>query len=162
MAPFAQRIELVEGASPRVEGTQVIFRSAVSGSYELYSLPVPPPAAAANGSTGRTAPAPTQLTTDGMTKRWADWGSDRRRPATFALTTNRPAHGKVSSRPRGIACGADCAATSARGATIRLTAVPAHGFRFRQWAGACRGTDPSCTVRMNADRTAFARFVRIG
>ena len=30
------------GWSP--DGTQVIFRSAVSGSYELYSLPVPPPA----------------------------------------------------------------------------------------------------------------------
>ena len=144
------------------DGSQVVFRSGISGAYELYSLPVPPPAAVRAPAIGRTAPQPTQLTSNGQNKQQADWGLTRRRPATFVLTADASAHGRIRSTPRGIACGADCAATFVRGAAVALTPVADRGYRFRRWGGDCHGTTPTCPVRMDADHHAIARFVRIG
>src|SRR4051812_10789798 len=133
------------GWSP--DGSQVIFRSARTGAYELYSLPVPPPAAAA-ARAPTTAPQPTQLTSNGANKQQADWGNDRRRPDAFVLLAARAAHGKVRSWPRGVACGSDCAATLGRGSLVTVTAIPAPGYRFRRWGGDCHGTSPTCELRM--------------
>jgi Tol biopolymer transport system component len=143
------------------DGSRVVFRSGVSGTYELYSLPVPPPASAAGGR-GRTTPTPILLTSNGQNKQQEDWGLARRRPATFALTAGRPGHGRIRSVPRGIACGADCASTFVRGATVTLTPVAERGYRFRRWGGDCHGTAPTCELRMGADRRVVARFVRVG
>jgi len=68
-----------------------------SGAYELYSLPVPPPA----GTARVAAPQPTRLTSDGVDKSEADFGamagSD---PGTWTLTV--AAHKKgPSGRPTG-------------------------------------------------------------
>jgi Tol biopolymer transport system component len=142
------------GWSP--DGMQVIFRSAVSGSYELYSLPVPPPDAPV---AGRVAPTPTQLTSDGTTKQQADWGPVRRRSGTFALEARKTGRGTVHSVRSGIACGRDCHETFVRGATVQLRAVAASGYRFKRWGGACAGRLSACSVRMTMRLTAIARFV---
>jgi Leucine-rich repeat (LRR) protein len=43
--------------------------------------------------------------------------------------------------------------------TVTLTAVPANsGYRFVKWAGDCLGDQPSCIVKMNADKSVTAHF----
>jgi Divergent InlB B-repeat domain len=65
--------------------------------------------------------------------------------------------GRVTSRPRGVvACPGRCRGTIAFGASARLVAVPAKGYRFVRWSGACRGS-ASCVVDGNATVTALFR-----
>jgi dipeptidyl aminopeptidase/acylaminoacyl peptidase len=130
------------------DGTRIIFRSSVNGAYELFSLPVPGPAAASQR---------TQLTFDGRTKQQADWG----RAATQngrALTVTRTGRGLVKSSPAGIVCGADCTESYAAGAVVTLTATPWDGAVFTGWAGACTGAAATCRVTMNATRSVTATF----
>ncbi|HEY8135270.1 MAG TPA: hypothetical protein VIF08_04455 [Candidatus Limnocylindrales bacterium] len=143
------------------DGTQVIFRSGVSGHYELYSLPVPPRAAL--GSAGQPVAAaaalPTQLTSDGLTKQHGDWGAKAGAlRGTAALSVSKVGRGRVSATK--IDCGKDCASTFVVGRSVRLTATPAPGYRFKSWAGACAGTQRTCTVRMGSAKTVTATFVR--
>lgn len=49
--------------------------------------------------------------------------------------------GKVISVPNGIDCGAVCRANFPIGAPLDLTAIPANGYRFTGWSGACTGLD---------------------
>ena len=51
-----------------------------------------------------------------------------------------------------------CASVYSRGERVRLRAVPARRNRFVRWAGACRGRDKRCTVRMTASKVAVAIF----
>jgi hypothetical protein len=103
---------------------------------------------------------PTQLTFDGQNKTQADWGQAAGDAATATLTVSRSGRGRVRSRPAGIACGLDCTATFVSRGDVTLTAIPAEGYAFVRWRGACAGTSPTCTVRIRHPRTASARFVR--
>lgn len=58
-----------------------------------------------------------------------------------------------------IDCGSVCTGTAAADGTVILTAVPASGWAFAGWGGACAGATLTCTVTMTAARSATASFV---
>jgi uncharacterized repeat protein (TIGR02543 family) len=87
------------------------------------------------------------------------------------LTINpKPENGYVKSTPNGIYCGYAgwigpknaCSADFV--GTIALTAVPDTGYSFTGWDGDCSGcgTNPTCTINMDADRSCLANFVFSG
>jgi hypothetical protein len=81
-------------------------------------------------------------------------------PLVFRLTVNVSGRGSVRSSRSGITCRPRCSASFPSHTPVRLTATPARGWRFRSWAGACRGRGRSCTVPMTAVTSARAIFVR--
>ena len=61
----------------------------------------------------------------------------------------------------GITCGNGanaCSAPESQDSSVGLTAVPAAGWTFGGWGGACSGVIPSCTVAMTAAKSVTARF----
>jgi uncharacterized repeat protein (TIGR02543 family) len=87
------------------------------------------------------------------------------------LTINpKPENGYVRSTPNGIYCGYAgwigpknaCSADFV--GTITLTAVPDTGYSFTGWGGDCAecGTNSTCTINMDADKSCFANFVFSG
>ena len=73
------------------------------------------------------------------------------------LTVNRVGSGTVTSLPGGINCGADCSEEYDAPTPVTLTAVPAAGYTFTGWSGACTGTLP-CVVLMTSARAVTATF----
>jgi hypothetical protein len=73
------------------------------------------------------------------------------------LTVFRSGQGAVRSDPPGIDCGSDCRAVFKGGTAVTLAAVPASGWRFMGWTGACSGTSP-CEVFLDVPRTVRATF----
>ncbi len=59
----------------------------------------------------------------------------------------------------GISCGNDCSETYDYNTLVALTAVPAQGYAFTGWSGACSGSG-SCTVTMNAAKSVTATFAQ--
>lgn len=80
--------------------------------------------------------------------------------ATFRLTVAVVGRGAVRSAPSGIACRPRCSAAVPSFTPVRLTAMPAKGWKLRAWSGACRGAKRTCTVPMSAAASARATFVR--
>ncbi len=78
----------------------------------------------------------------------------------YTLTVNKSGQGTVTSAPAGIDCGGDCTELYNPGTSVTLAATPATGYKFDGWSGACAGTG-SCTVAMDADKTATAAFSMI-
>ncbi len=150
------------GWSP--DGTQIVFRAPADGQFELFSLPVPPPTTGRVAPRAAAAPQPTQLTFDGLTKTQPDWGRvPTAQPRTSVLTVDRVGRGRVTSTSiAGIRCGADCANTYRRRATVELQATPRAGWRFQRWGRACSGTTSTCSVPMDVSSRVVARFARIG
>ena len=81
-------------------------------------------------------------------------------PLVFRLRVTISGRGSVRSSRSGLTCRPRCSATFPSFTPVRLTATPAKGWRFRSWAGACRGTRPACSLPMNAAASARAVFVR--
>jgi len=81
-------------------------------------------------------------------------------PSTYRLTVAVGGRGAVRSSRPGIACPTRCSSLVPSYAPLRLTASPAKGWRFKSWAGACRGTKPACTLPMTAATSARAVFAR--
>ena len=75
------------------------------------------------------------------------------------LTVSKVGKGKVTSSPRGIACGKSCSHGYAYGTRVTLKAKPAKGSKFSGWSGACKGRH-RCKVTTNADAALQAKFVR--
>ena len=138
------------------DGTQIIFRSDQSGAYEFYSLPVPPPTESAEAA----APRPVKLTSDGVDKSGADWGAlAGSQRGTQTLTVGAHRNGTVASTDlTKINCGKDCAATFVSGSRVQLSAAPRPGYVFVKWLGACRGTAPTCVVRLGKSKAIGAKF----
>ncbi len=67
--------------------------------------------------------------------------------------------GAVTSTPIGVDCGATCQAIFTPGTMVTLQATASPGSYFTGWSGSgCSGTNPSCTVTVNADTTVIATF----
>jgi hypothetical protein len=81
-------------------------------------------------------------------------------PLVFRLSVSVGGQGTVRSSRSGITCRPRCSASFPSYVPVRLTATPAKGWRFRSWAGACRGRNRSCSVPMTAAASARAVFVR--
>jgi uncharacterized repeat protein (TIGR01451 family)/uncharacterized repeat protein (TIGR02543 family) len=81
------------------------------------------------------------------------------------LTVQRLGNGRgsVASNPAGIACGRDCTEVYGEGATVVLRARPRAGTSFTGWGGDCAaaGTDPTCTLVMDTDKTVTATFALV-
>jgi uncharacterized repeat protein (TIGR02543 family) len=80
-------------------------------------------------------------------------------PSTFPLTVSVTGRGVVAGT--GIRCGngaTPCTADVAPNSTIVLRATPAAGAKFLRWAGACAGTQTTCTVTVNLATTVTATF----
>jgi len=78
----------------------------------------------------------------------------------FRLRTAHDGKGKVTSRPGGIECGADCVSNFDAGSHVRLRAHAADGWHFVRWSrGQCKGsTDATCVLDMTQNRRAAAVF----
>jgi hypothetical protein len=112
-------------------------------------------------STTTTAPTTTTSTTPSTTT------STTLPPETFILTVtfdpNGTGEGRVTSDPPGIDCTgsgeATCSAIYTFGTDVMLTATDGLLSDFSGWtAGACTGTDPTCVLEMDSDKSARARF----
>lgn len=78
----------------------------------------------------------------------------------YTMTVQKAGNGSgvVVSNPSGIACGSTCAAGYGYGANVSLSATTAASTRFVGWSGACTGTDPVCTLTVDAAQSVTATF----
>lgn len=84
----------------------------------------------------------------------------------FGLTVNKVGRGtgRINSQPAGINCGGMCSAVFDRDQMVTLTAAPGTGSVFVRWEDDCSagGAGPTCTLTMDANKTATARFAPEG
>jgi len=116
-------------------------------------------------------PGGLSLNADGTTLYVADAGNNRvlrfdapgQGPAPMNLLTTTieggATRGAITS-PIGIDCETDCFQHLGPGRQTTLTVTTFDGSIFEGWTGACAaaGTAPTCTITMNGDQTAGARF----
>ncbi len=83
---------------------------------------------------------------------------------TYPLTVTRVGTGGGTVTGTGINCGSDCAESYPSGTSVSLTATASVGTVFMGWSGACSGfgTQGTCTLSMNAAKSATATFKYIG
>ncbi|MEZ4861597.1 MAG: choice-of-anchor Q domain-containing protein [Caldilineaceae bacterium] len=74
---------------------------------------------------------------------------------TYGLTVQVNGNGVVNGQ--GIACGAACTESYQAGTVVKLNPVPAQGFVFSGWGGACSGVG-DCSVTMDRDQQVTASF----
>jgi subtilisin family serine protease len=81
---------------------------------------------------------------------------------TYRLTVARAGTGSgtVGASGAAIQCGLFCRDRLDAGTVVTLTAAGTHGSRFLRWQGACRGSRPSCIVRVTGPATAVAVFAK--
>jgi len=81
----------------------------------------------------------------------------------FPFSLSEEGSGRLVARSGTLKLPCDTGCTSLsldNGATVSVIAVPAVGFAFSSWAGACSGTAPSCVLSVGAETTATATFVK--
>ncbi len=87
-------------------------------------------------------------------------------PAQFTLTLTAVGDGTIAPQPGPVApAGAMALAAPVSGkynagTIVTLTPMPAAGFKFSGWSGACTGTG-GCSVTMNAAKSVTATFVAL-
>lgn len=58
----------------------------------------------------------------------------------------------------GIECGNDCIQDYVSNTEVTLIAAPKDGFRFKEWKGACSGSDNTCNIKMTTNQEVTAIF----
>jgi hypothetical protein len=77
----------------------------------------------------------------------------------FPLSVSVSGKGKVKSSPAGISCGPTCSAYFASETEVGLIAIPASGWTFHEWRGACAGRkEHDCHVTISAATSVIAKF----
>lgn len=81
----------------------------------------------------------------------------------YLLTANTTGvgSGTVTSQPAGLSCGIDgmdCSEGYTVGTDVLVTAIPADGFIFAGWSGACSGLGNVCLISMTAAQNVTAIF----
>ena len=79
-------------------------------------------------------------------------------PVTFPLTISVAGRGGVFTSDSMGPCRVHCRFAVFSYLTTTLRAVPAAGWKFKRWAGACRGTRPTCSLPMTSAMAAGAVF----
>jgi hypothetical protein len=142
-------------------------------NYRLHSATVPNPnawqsvAPLAANSTSWTHPGPASAAgydfrveacdSNGCSS-WSNSVTGFFGSAAFQLSVSRIGSGTVTSSPAGINCGADCSETYPGSTVVTLFTLPASGYEFDHWTGACTGRNDTCTLTMSANRTTTAVF----
>lgn len=67
-------------------------------------------------------------------------------------------NGEVTSSPPGINCPSDCSDQFDSGSRVVLTARAGAFESFLGWGGACSGSEPTCTVVADIEKTVAAKF----
>jgi DNA-binding beta-propeller fold protein YncE len=75
--------------------------------------------------------------------------------ATLALTSRGAGEIQSSLGPR---CESSCEEEVHAGATVTLSAEPDPGSAFAGWSGACEGSDPTCSIRLEEAASVRATF----
>ncbi|MFN7922714.1 MAG: hypothetical protein U0Q16_21595 [Bryobacteraceae bacterium] len=82
--------------------------------------------------------------------------------AQYTLSVGRSNPGTITASPTGndraLDCGGACSAKFTEGTVVTLTAIPPAGKSFVNWAGACSGTSPVCTLTITGNTSAQAVF----
>jgi Fe-S cluster biogenesis protein NfuA len=78
----------------------------------------------------------------------------------FDLTVQVRGTGNIQSTPAGLNCNTECVAAFDESSSVALAAVPASGFRFVAWTGACTGIS-ACALTMDQAKTVVATFEAI-
>lgn len=69
--------------------------------------------------------------------------------------------GRVTSAPAGIDRGPDCHEAFEAGTSVVLTAAPAKGSRFVEWAGDCGGDELQCDIEISDNLVVVASFMPV-
>lgn len=79
----------------------------------------------------------------------------------YALTVSSD-HGTVNINPPNTNCRGTCTQSYPQSAntSVTLVATPDRNYTFKNWTGACAGTQASCSVSMSAARTVTATYAR--
>jgi uncharacterized repeat protein (TIGR02543 family) len=80
---------------------------------------------------------------------------------SYPLTVTQSPNGTITSSPAGIDCGNTCSKTFTHGTTVNLTAMPATGYQFVSWGGACSGSSTTCTITMTGGMSVTASYALI-
>ncbi|MEA1926231.1 MAG: hypothetical protein U9M90_03235 [Patescibacteria group bacterium] len=75
-----------------------------------------------------------------------------------ALDVSISGNGTVKSDAGSIDCPGSCEDKYADGTAVKLTAEPKGASSFIKWTGDCSGTNLSCTLTINEDKSVQARF----
>jgi hypothetical protein len=79
------------------------------------------------------------------------------RTTSYALSVSIVGKGRVTSSPSGISCPSRCVGSFAAGTVVRLSAHPAHGYRFVRWRGVCAGR-VTCSIPVKTPQSVTAIF----
>ena len=79
---------------------------------------------------------------------------------TARVTLEHSGPGIIKTDQGAPPCAPSCTLILDVGTELKLNAMPAAGGRWGGWEGACVGSEPTCSLRVNKDTTLGAHFVQ--
>jgi hypothetical protein len=71
-------------------------------------------------------------------------------------------HGRVTSKPNGIACPKTCRGFFPKDSHVNLVAHPAAGWRVAKWSGECKSKTTRCGFYLTTEHECSAQLCRVG